>query len=73
MMIELSVDGMTCGGCAARVTRVIAGLDAGAQVNVDLAAKRVRVESALAPQTLAQAVTDAGYPAKPVDGGAAAH
>jgi copper chaperone len=70
-MIELNVDGMTCGGCAARVTRAITAADPHAQVQVDLGSKRVRIESPLAPEALAQAVTEAGYPAAPAGTAAA--
>lgn len=64
-MVELNVEGMSCGHCAGRVTKAIAEVDAGAKVDVDLGAKLVRVTSSATPQQLAQAVTEAGYPASP--------
>ena len=64
-MFELNVEGMTCGHCAGRVSKAIADVDPAAQVQVDLGAKKVRVTSKASPQELADAVTEAGYPAKP--------
>lgn len=64
-MYELKVEGMTCGHCAGRVTRAIASVDPAAKVEVDLAAKVVRVQSGASPQETAEAVTEAGYPATP--------
>lgn len=64
-MYELNVNGMSCGHCAGRVSKAIAAVDPSANVEVDLAAKLVRVSSTAAPQELAHAVTEAGYPAAP--------
>lgn len=62
-MYELQVEGMRCGGCAGRVTKVIQAVDANAKVDVDLKAKSVRVATASDAKALALAVTQAGYPA----------
>lgn len=62
-MIELNVEGMTCGHCAGRVTRAVRELDPAAKVEVDLDAKRVRVDSDAAPADVAEAISEAGYPA----------
>ncbi|HEU4851023.1 MAG TPA: heavy-metal-associated domain-containing protein [Telluria sp.] len=64
-MVELNVEGMSCGHCAGRVSKAIAAVDPAAQVDVDLAAGIVRVASTATPQELAEAVTEAGYPAAP--------
>lgn len=64
-MIELNVEGMSCGHCADRVSKAIAAVDPAAKVDVDLGANLVRVTSAASPQVLAAAVTEAGYPATP--------
>jgi len=61
----LTVEGMSCGKCAARVVKAIQAQAPDAQVQVALEAKRVTVAPPVAdPQALAQAVTDAGYPAR---------
>jgi copper chaperone CopZ len=44
-MMELNVENMTCGGCVRHVTKSVLSIDANAKVEVDLAAKRVRVDS----------------------------
>lgn len=62
-MIELNVNGMTCGHCASTVTRAIKSVDPEASVHVDLEGKRVHVQSRSPAEALAKAVTEAGYPA----------
>ena len=64
-MIELNVEGMSCGHCAGRVSKAIAGVDPAAKVEVDVAGKLARVTSTASAQELAEAVTEAGYPATP--------
>lgn len=60
-MYELKVDGMTCGGCAASVKRAVQTLDANANVDVDLAAKTVKIETAVHLDAVKSAIEDAGY------------
>lgn len=60
-MYELKVEGMTCGGCAASVKRALQTLDANADVNVDLAGKIVKVNTAAGLDEVKTAVEDAGY------------
>jgi len=60
-MHSFDVDGMSCGHCAAAVTRSIHQLDPAAKVEVDLAQHRVDVQSQLARERLAEAIVDAGY------------
>jgi copper chaperone len=62
-MYEFRVDKMTCGGCANRVANAVRAADSKASVDIDLRGKLVRVESALAPETVADAITKAGYAA----------
>ncbi len=61
--IRFRVEGMTCGGCAAAVTRVVQRQDPTAAVAVDLPSGTVEVRSAVDPAALAAAITKAGYPA----------
>jgi copper chaperone len=61
-MYEFDVQDMTCGGCAASVTRAVQRLDAGAKVDVDLAAKKVKVESGRTLDEVRGAIADAGFP-----------
>lgn len=60
-MIDLKVDGMTCEGCARSVTKAVQREDPQATVKVDLAAGRVRIESAAPADRFARAIEAAGY------------
>ncbi len=65
--VELGVDGMSCGGCALSVEKAIRTVGGVEKVEVDLAAKSVRVDGVgLDRARLAQAVEDAGYDVRPV-------
>ncbi len=62
----LSVSGMTCGGCAARVDKALRAVPGVTEVSVNLAddtAMVTHAKGAVTIQTLAKASTDAGYPA----------
>lgn len=62
--LELTVDGMTCGGCSSRLKRVLEGADGVQAANVVLETKQVsvgydagRIDSA----AIKQLVADAGF------------
>jgi Cu+-exporting ATPase len=61
-MYELTVEGMSCGHCVGRVTKSVQTIDEGAKVSIDLPSKKVRVDSSADLDTIAAAITDAGYP-----------
>jgi copper chaperone len=61
-MYELQVEGMTCGGCANSVKRSVQAVDSSAKVEVDLASKKVRVETGADIDKVKSAVVEAGYP-----------
>ena len=61
-MTEFNVQGMSCGGCASRVTKAVQSVDPSAQVRVDLAKQTVSVESSVARDVLTGALAAAGYP-----------
>jgi len=65
-MIKLEVTGMTCGGCAASVERIIKTADRSARVTVDLASGRVEADSSVPAATLVGAIEAAGYGAKAI-------
>jgi len=68
-MITFQVGDMTCGHCVATITEAVRAVDPGARVEVDLAARSVRIEPAGADlRTLADAIREAGY--TPVAAGA---
>lgn len=60
-MVELKVFGMTCGGCVRSVTNAVHGVAPDANVSVDLAAKRVSVETDAEAAMIARAIEEAGY------------
>jgi copper chaperone len=62
MMYELQVENMTCGHCVRAVTQAVQEVDAAAQVEVDLASKSVKINSATPLAPLKSAIADAGYP-----------
>lgn len=61
-MYELQVENMSCGHCVASVTKAVKALDSGAQVDVDLAGKQVKVQSGAPLDAVKAAIVDAGYP-----------
>ena len=61
-MYELTVDGMSCGHCVGRVTKSVQGVDPAAKVDVDLASKKVKVDSKADVDEIADAIDEAGYP-----------
>jgi len=67
-MHEFTVQDMTCGHCAATITEAVKALDPAGRCEIDLAAKRVKVESALSADRVAAAIAKAGF--SPVRAGA---
>jgi copper chaperone len=60
-MVTFQVEKMSCGGCAARITRAIQVLDPRAKVDVSLHERLVRVDSDKSPQVIAEAMTSSGF------------
>lgn len=61
MQQTFEVQGMTCQHCVRSVTRAVTGLDEQARVEVDLDVGRVKIDSSLPRDRLAQAIRDEGY------------
>lgn len=59
--MELKVDSMSCGGCAASVTKAVKQVDARAKVEVDLATKLVSIDTTVDRATIVLALKNAGY------------
>jgi copper chaperone len=55
------VQGMTCGHCVRAVTQAVKGVDAAAEVKVDLAGGKVEVQSGQPREALARAIEEEGY------------
>ncbi len=63
-MQVFNVQGMTCGHCVKAVTQAVQAQDAAARVEVDLAARQVRVQSELAQEQILSAIREEGYQAE---------
>lgn len=61
-MYQLRVEGMSCGACVNGVKRAVQAVDEGAEVEVDLESKTVRVSSQASMGTVRTAIQEAGYP-----------
>jgi len=61
-MYELTVEDMSCGHCVGRVTKSVQAVDKEAKVEVDLATKKVKIDSTADLDAIAQAIDAAGYP-----------
>ena len=61
MMVVLTVDGMTCSGCARSVEKAVMKVDPTARVSVDLASGHVDVTSDVRVADLVAAIEAAGY------------
>jgi len=62
--MEFNIPAMSCGHCVSAVTQAVKALDPAAQVDVDLASKKVVVETSQDRQAVAAALADAGYPTR---------
>lgn len=72
-MSTFQVNDMTCGHCAGTIRHALAALDPQATIDIDVAARRVQVESAQADTAQLQAaIKHAGYTPVAVQAGAAA-
>ena len=60
-MIQLKVSGMTCGHCAAAVTRAVKAVPASGNVTVDLERGLVTVGGTPDEQAVRAAITEEGY------------
>lgn len=62
-VVELTVEGMTCGHCVKAVTEAINALDPTAKVDISLASGALRAETSLSAAQVAGAVASEGYSA----------
>ncbi|HSV70852.1 MAG TPA: heavy-metal-associated domain-containing protein [Methylibium sp.] len=63
-MVEFDVQDMSCGHCVATITKAVRALDPQARVEAEVAARRVRIDAAVAPEALEAALSEAGYPTR---------
>lgn len=60
-MLEITVEGMTCGHCASHVTKAIKDINPLAKVNIDLNTKQVRIEGDINLDELSAVLAEEGY------------
>lgn len=60
-MLEFNIQSMSCGHCVRAVTEAVHEVDPKAKVEVDLATKRVHVQTEVARTAVVAALTEAGY------------
>ena len=63
-MFTLDVSGIGCGSCVSKITQAIQAVDASAQVAIDRAAGKVRVQSLASPTQISTLLQTLGYPNK---------
>jgi len=61
-MQSFDIPAISCGHCARAVTEAVHAVDPAAQVQVDVAAKRVAVESLAPREAIVAQLIEAGYP-----------
>ncbi|OMG70838.1 heavy-metal-associated domain-containing protein [Burkholderia ubonensis] len=59
--MEFEVQDMTCGGCANAITRAVTAADPGAKLDIDVAAKTVKVESTQSAERVRAIIEAAGF------------
>jgi len=68
--LTFEVDGMTCGGCSARVQRALQGVGATATVTRNPGRAVVEVADSADAATVQRAIVAAGFPARLVEASA---
>jgi copper chaperone len=60
-MLEFNIQAMSCGHCVKAITAAVHEVDPQAQVEADLATKRVQVQTEAARAAVVAALAEAGY------------
>ncbi|SCZ37507.1 MULTISPECIES: heavy-metal-associated domain-containing protein [unclassified Pseudomonas] len=64
-MQTFNVQGMSCGHCVKAITQAVKSKDPAADVQIDLGAKTVQVQSSLPADAVLAAIEEEGYEASP--------
>ena len=64
-MQTFNVQGMSCGHCVKAITQAVQTRDPAAQVQVDLGARTVQVQSSLSTDAVAEIIKEEGYEVSP--------
>ncbi|MCQ6260154.1 heavy-metal-associated domain-containing protein [Pseudomonas sp. Q11] len=62
-MQTFNVQGMSCGHCVKAITQAVQARDPAADVQIDLSARTVQVQSSLSVDAVVQAIKEEGYEA----------
>lgn len=65
--MQFHVENMTCGSCVKHITQAIAAIDPNAKVEVNIADKKVTVDSITSAQAIEAALAEDGYPARVIE------
>jgi copper chaperone len=65
IMTTFHIPGMHCGGCKSTVEKTILALDPAAQIEFDMPARKVSLESSADTARVQAVLAEAGYPAAP--------
>ena len=60
-MYNFTVSDMTCGHCASTIEKAVKSADPACEIKIDVAARKVQVETARPAQDIADAIKLAGY------------
>ena len=60
-MYEFQIPNMSCGHCVRAITQAVQSLDPSAQVQTDIAAHRVQVDTTAAREKVVEQLEAAGY------------
>jgi copper chaperone len=63
-MHEFEIRNMSCGSCVRHIAKAVTDCDPAANVEVDLANRKVRIESSAEELRLRQVLEEAGYTAR---------
>ncbi|MYN13073.1 copper chaperone [Pusillimonas sp. TS35] len=64
--MQFHVENMTCGHCAATITKAIHAVDPAATVKADPPTHRVEISTTLPREVIEKTLGEAGYPARAV-------
>ena len=65
--MQFHVENMTCGSCVKHITQAINAIDSNAKVDVNIADKKVTVDSITSAQAIEAALAEDGYPARVIE------
>jgi copper chaperone len=61
MVCQLTIPDMACNACVTNITKAVQSLDAQATLAADLANKQLSIDTTQSRESIAQAITQAGY------------